>query len=735
MRRVDFFVSSPGHHVDTALPVAERLAREGAARCRFVSLCELRGLPSPGPRLEAAGFATVAVVGARVRPSPASGRQATGRVRRLARAALRRAAWRLLLGRRLARILDPPPDLVVVPNDGAFPYDRIAALLRSRRVPFLLLQEGVRFDYPGATDPGYHRQGRGGASAIAAWGESSAEYFRRRGVPDERIHLVGCPRFDALLATDWAAAGADAARRLGLGGRVLLLVTNPIDDLGLTSTAEKLALVRRFAAGLGPLFEDPELTLVVKIHRRESAADYRAALAGAAPEGRLRVVGDEPLYPLLGAAAAVVVIASTVGLEALLLGRPLGVLEVPRVGYVHDYVGSGAAAALAPGDGLADSVGALLERPAARRREVEDYLSHTLAVRRGATRRVAELVAGLAAEAGPRRADPDRGRELSDPGAAAPDPRTPLEPGPRRRAAARDRERLGAARRGRLRGGVEVALRVAIERFLSNACDPLVARLRPARPEPGSLTILAFHSVTPAPRFKIDVTPGFLEEVLSRVAGGSQQVVPLADAVRRLVAGDLDSELLSLTFDDGYPDFLEHAAPLLARYRLPATVAVVPGYVESGEEFPFASGRGRRSLGWRELAGLLERYGDLVTLANHSQSHRDLTSLPLEEVAAELDEAQAALRDRLGIEPEVFFYPFGFDDEATAELVGRRFAAGLTGRWGTNRRGADRRRLARITLMGCDGPATRRLKIAGRATAYQVARDLVSPLVRRRRRR
>ncbi len=400
MRRVDFYISSPGHHIDTALPVAERLARKGVCRSRFVSLCELRGLVTPSARLEAAGFATVPVVGSRVRPSPASGRQAGGRLRRFARAALRRAAWRLLLARRLARILAEPPDLAVLPNDGAFPYDRIATLLGAHGVPFLLLQEGVRFEVPGATDPGHRRQGRGGAAAIAAWGESSAEYFRRRGVPDERIHRVGCPRFDALLATDWKAAGAEAARRLGLGRRVLLLVTNPIDDLGLSSTAEKLALVRRFVAGVGALFDDPELTVAVKLHRRESADDYREALADSAPEGRLRILGDEPLYPLLAAAAGVVVIASTVGLEALLLGRPLGVLEIPGVGFVHDLVASGAAVGLGRGGELGGRVGALLERPAERDREVEAYLARTLAVRGGATERVAALVARLVGPAG-----------------------------------------------------------------------------------------------------------------------------------------------------------------------------------------------------------------------------------------------------------------------------------------------------------------------------------------------
>ena len=40
---------------------------------------------------------------------------------------------------------------------------------------------------------------------------------------------------------------------------------------------------------------------------------------------------------------------------------------------------------------------------------------------------------------------------------------------------------------------------------------------------------------------------------------------------------------MCITFDDGYRDNLTVAAPILEKYRLPATLFLATGYVERGE--------------------------------------------------------------------------------------------------------------------------------------------------------
>ncbi|MBV6416819.1 MAG: hypothetical protein CMLOHMNK_01434 [Steroidobacteraceae bacterium] len=59
-------------------------------------------------------------------------------------------------------------------------------------------------------------------------------------------------------------------------------------------------------------------------------------------------------------------------------------------------------------------------------------------------------------------------------------------------------------------------------------------------------------------------------------------VLPLPEAARRLQEGTLPAAAVCITFDDGYRNNLDVAAPVLRRYSLPATVFVVQSAIESG---------------------------------------------------------------------------------------------------------------------------------------------------------
>jgi hypothetical protein len=204
--------------------------------------------------------------------------------------------------------------------------------------------------------------------------------------------VTGSPRHDAIASADWNREATLLKRAAGLDGRMLLVLTNPIDAQGFCSSREKVDLVLEFLRRVQPLLEEQELTVVVKIHGGESFTEYQAGLRLLGSADRIRLMQTEPLYPLLTLADAAIVLASTVGLEALLFERPLGVLEIPGHDFVYDYVESGAAIGIRARSDVMGPMRALLNGDPARVRKAAEYVTRNLAFVGSASQRVADTL-------------------------------------------------------------------------------------------------------------------------------------------------------------------------------------------------------------------------------------------------------------------------------------------------------------------------------------------------------
>ncbi len=139
--------------------------------------------------------------------------------------------------------------------------------------------------------------------------------------------------------------------------------------------------------------------------------------------------------------------------------------------------------------------------------------------------------------------------------------------------------------------------------------------------KPQSLRVLMYHSVGSDDRNDLySLTPQRFRSHLSflrtKQSDSSLMVHPLTDLVR---VG------LSITFDDGYRDNLEVAAPALVEFGFPFHVFVSPSFVMSGADKYLTV----QSL--RELAGLSG-----VSIGAHGYSHRKLTECTTAELEYEL---------------------------------------------------------------------------------------------------
>ena len=100
------------------------------------------------------------------------------------------------------------------------------------------------------------------------------------------------------------------------------------------------------------------------------------------------------------------------------------------------------------------------------------------------------------------------------------------------------------------------------------------------------LTILSYHRVL---AHCDPLRPGEVDAVTfdrqMSLLSSCFSVMPLPEAAPALRQGRLPRRACCITFDDGYADNLTVAAPILARYGLPATVFVATGYLDGGRMF------------------------------------------------------------------------------------------------------------------------------------------------------
>jgi peptidoglycan/xylan/chitin deacetylase (PgdA/CDA1 family) len=158
-----------------------------------------------------------------------------------------------------------------------------------------------------------------------------------------------------------------------------------------------------------------------------------------------------------------------------------------------------------------------------------------------------------------------------------------------------------------------------------------------------------------------------------------------------------------LTFDDGYYGVYEHAFPLLAAMRWPATVFLVTGLIGKDDAWTATenpAGRTCRLLGAGEIRKM---YESGFSFHSHTRSHPDLRKLSPQALREELTGARQDLEELLGRPSGFLAYPYGWFDDAVVEAAkATGYAAAFSTQPGFNRRDVDRYRIRRLDVFGTD---------------------------------
>jgi len=233
-----------------------------------------------------------------------------------------------------------------------------------------------------------------------------------------------------------------------------------------------------------------------------------------------------------------------------------------------------------------------------------------------------------------------------------------------------------------------------------------------------SIAILAYHNIVPdgaepAGDRSLHLPQRAFAAQLDRLVE-THEVIRLEDLHLPADAGARPRAVI--TFDDGYMGALTDGVEELEKRGLPATFFVNPGALEwdgfwwdlfadpeSGELPPgfrehaldSLGGRQELILEWARNLGMtpsalpanarpasidqLLRIGaqSLFTLASHTWSHPNLTSLEEEELRSELERSRHWIRERAGSSSEWITYPYGLASELVMRVTGEIYGGGL----------------------------------------------------------
>jgi peptidoglycan/xylan/chitin deacetylase (PgdA/CDA1 family) len=217
---------------------------------------------------------------------------------------------------------------------------------------------------------------------------------------------------------------------------------------------------------------------------------------------------------------------------------------------------------------------------------------------------------------------------------------------------------------------------------------------------PPPIPILLYHSVghnAPEGLAPFVMDPDRFASHMGLLSERGYHGITVSELCDRLDQGAaMSSDTVVVTFDDGLADFDEYAWPVLRSHGLAATMYVVSGHVGADAEWLGRFGPAPRMLSWEQIRRL---DAEGCEIGAHSATHRELDTIPRQELVDEVRGSRSTLAMGLGHPVRSFAYPHGYHDRAVKDAAKRAgFDSACAVRNMLSSPTDDRFALARITI-------------------------------------
>jgi CDP-glycerol glycerophosphotransferase (TagB/SpsB family) len=194
-------------------------------------------------------------------------------------------------------------------------------------VKTILIQHGALAEYP--------LYGSFCADIFALYGENSARIYKNLGVEDKQLKIVGNIRFDELFSKMKSYNRESTLNKIGVqtNKKVILFTSQPV------TYEENELLLNEIFSEFSKLPKE-NYHLVIKLHPAE---DGRLHNNIAKSFDNYTIIKDIDIFEIIHASDLVITYWSTTGLEAMVLGKPVIVLNLSGKPDKVAYARTGAA--------------------------------------------------------------------------------------------------------------------------------------------------------------------------------------------------------------------------------------------------------------------------------------------------------------------------------------------------------------------------------------------------------
>lgn len=232
-------------------------------------------------------------------------------------------------------IHEESPDIIITMEDVTPVHRTIVSVAKKHGIPTLVIQHGMT-----ARDMGGLHVMPTIADKQAVWGKISKEWSITRGVKPERLVITGNPRYDALAKKKMEFDTEKAILDLNIDPSkgIIMLATQPYVGFSAHNSPRMNELLLRGV--LSAMKELPDKQLIIKLHPAENDSLTKAI---SEETGLTPIITHQYLNEIITISDLVMVFNSGVGLEAMILDKPVITINLTGQLDAVPYASSGAA--------------------------------------------------------------------------------------------------------------------------------------------------------------------------------------------------------------------------------------------------------------------------------------------------------------------------------------------------------------------------------------------------------